>query len=737
MAFLCLLPGVVLPTTGFGQHTKVDLLADVASIRPGTDFWLGVRMKMDPGWHTYWKYSGEAGLPTRITWDLPPGLTAGEIHWPAPHKYTEGGEVITFGYADETLLLVPVSVAHNVEPGRDVTIKAKVDWLECERVCIPGDASVQLTLPISTTPLSSTNTALFGRYRKQLPAKASAVTDVSISAEAKGRGIAVVIRPSPNRVLKVVLDELPDFYPDPPEEFLVGRSRVDATGSQATITTGMSLVEKAGEPLIMRGLVIYQLDDGERTAVEVEIPLGKEFLSKLPVGVEPGQSSSVLDQEFSSRPDGTESVALYLLFAVIGGLLLNIMPCVLPVIALKIFGLVKLGGDSPGRIRMLGISFSLGILASFLLLALVIIIIQAAGESVGWGFQFQEPLFVIVMSVIVFAFGLSLFGVYEITLSSKVVEGVGSVVAKGESREGYVSSFGEGVFATVLATPCTAPFLGTALGFAFSQTWWMILLIFSSVAFGMALPYLILTMKPAWKKFLPRPGEWMVTAKQFMGFLMMATLLWLLYVLGQQLGMEAIVWTSAFLLVIGVGCWMIGRFATLQASRTRVMLVWSTALVLTGLGYVVFITPLLEARDAISQTGSAGAPAAQGEIPWEPFSIARLDEHLNNKRAVFLDFTADWCLTCKVNEKTVLTDRDVVEKFHETNVVAMKADWTNRNPEITALLAKFGRSGVPFYVVFRAGNAADPIVLPEVITSGMVIDALVEASRDPLAGFLR
>ena len=408
------------------------------------------------------------------------------------------------------------------------------------------------------------------------------------------------------------------------------------------------------------------------------------------------------------------------------------MPCVLPVIALKIFGIVKMAGDEPRRVKRLGWMFSLGILASFLALALLVIILQLAGQQVGWGFQFQEPLFVIAMSAIVFAFGLSLFGVFEIQLPGSAVAGVSAMISRQDGGgKGYTASFFEGVFATILATPCTAPFLGSALGFAFAQPAAVILLIFSTVALGMALPYLVLTMQPKWLKYVPRPGEWMVTVKQFMGFLMMATLLWLLYVLGKQLGMEAVIWTGAFLLAVGIACWMVGRFATLTASKGRSLLTWAGALVIVVLGYFVFLESILSVREVIAGQPSGGTTAVASSsegIQWQPFSLETLEGRLRGNRPVFVDFTADWCLTCKVNERTVLADEDVIAKFKELGVIAVKADWTSRNPDITRLLAKFGRSGVPLYVVFPPGRPEEAIVLPEVITEGIVLEALDRAS---------
>lgn len=447
------------------------------------------------------------------------------------------------------------------------------------------------------------------------------------------------------------------------------------------------------------------------------------------------RATSPLDRQFVTAQSSGGDVGLiaYIGFAIIGGLLLNIMPCVLPVIALKVFGLVKMAGDEPKKIRRLGWMFSLGILVSFLVLALIVILLKVAGQQVGWGFQFQEPIFVIVMSALVFAFGLSLFGVFEIRLPGVAVAGVSAVITQQDHKggKGYASSFAEGVFATILATPCTAPFLGSALGFAFAQPVGIILLIFATVAFGMALPYLLLTARPAWQRFMPKPGAWMETAKQFMGFLMMATLLWLLYILGKQLGMEGVIWTGAFLLMIGMACWVVGRFATLTASRAAVWTTWVAAFVLAIGGYLAFIEGALDVRAAIAGTpvvSSAAGDTRSDEVVWEPFSLPALEVYLQKERPVFVDFTAEWCLTCKVNERTIIADRRVQDKLRSSGVATIKADWTNRNPAITRMLAKFGRAGVPLYVLFPRGRPNEPIILPEVLTPTILLDALERAA---------
>ncbi len=729
------------------HHTAVTLVADVNHIQPGVPFSVGVLMQMDKGWHTYWKNAGEAGLATEITWDLPKGFRAGDIQWPLPHKYNESGDVLTYGYETENMLHVQITPPKNLAAS-SVTLKAVANWLECERVCVPGDASVQLTLPVSAEPAGRDNELLFAKYRARIPQLLQPNAGLRPRRGVENAGVEVLFTPK-NGLVEIELrgrslvrgrNNLPDFFPEPVDGVTLGRTQVSASASTAVLRTAVLRIPltadgKLQDARTLRGVLLYRLEGEEEKFATLEIPLPKEFVATIPIEgsaeASPAQTGNLLDQTFTTieSEQSRQSLTMYLLFAIIGGLLLNIMPCVLPVIALKIFGLVKMGGSDPREVKKSGWLFSLGILASFLALAMLVILLKSAGESVGWGFQFQEPIFVIAMSTLVFAFGLSLFGVFEISVPRLLLLKAGQVSSPGQTKSA-LAPFAEGVFATILATPCTAPFLGSAMGFAFSQPSSIILLLFAAVAFGMSLPYLILTSKPAWTRFLPKPGEWMVTAKQFMGFLMMATVVWLLYILGKQLGMEAVVWTVAFLLFVGVACWMIGTFATLTATRMKYFATWGIALALVVAGYNFFVGDVLKARDVLSgsitDTASAATTEANG-IEWQPFTIEKLESHLKENKPVFIDFTAEWCLTCKVNEKTVLADKDVVNALKHGNIVTMKADWTNRNETITKLLQKFGRSGVPLYVIFPAGKPTEPIVLPEVITPGIVIEAVKKA----------
>lgn len=712
------------PSNNKKHNTAVELIADVQSVQPGTNFTAGILMKMDPGWHTYWKNGGEAGLATTIKWDLPDGFTAGEIQWPVPHKYVEDGDILTYGYAGENLLLVDISVSPDVRMA-SATLKAEVRWLECEKICIPGSSNVQLTLPVLAEAPRPANAALFEKFRKEIPQPFKS-RSVAVTTSAEDEKIKIHLT-STSSSFEASTGAL-DFYPEIIEGISAGRTVVDVSGTTARLFVPLTADEPLEGDKVLRGVLVYEREGGNREFAALEVSLPQKFTSSLASAAGfAAEGGSVLDRQFNTVETGgaEQPLYVYIFFAIIGGLILNIMPCVLPVIALKIFGLVKMAGNQPREVRKMGLFFSTGIIASFMALAVLVIILKAAGESVGWGFQFQEPLFIIAMGTIVFAFGLSLFGVYEISIPGFALAGANKV--GGEAKGGFLAPFSEGVFATILATPCTAPVLGSALGFAFAQPAHVILIIFFSTAFGMALPYLVLTARPAWMKFLPKPGEWMVTAKQFMGFLMMATLIWLLQILGSQLGMEAVIWTAAFLLFVGIACWVIGRFAGLTATRKAYWLSWGSALLLVIAGYQLFITDIMQARNIVGSTAPASTKPSEGGIQWQPFSLQQLESHLGRNEAVFIDFTAEWCLTCKVNEKTVLADRAVISKIEEKGIVPMKADWTNRNEEITQLLAKFGRSGVPLYVLFPAGRPDEPIILPEVITTGIVLEALEKA----------
>jgi len=672
------------------QLVKAELLADTSTIVPGKPFTVGLLLRMAPGWHTYWKFSGDAGLPTELKWKLPPGWKIGEIQWPIPLKTIDPGDIQTYGYLDEVLLMQQVTLPPNLgnEP---VKISADASWLVCEKICIPGGATLQLELPKSTASQPA-NTELFARYRHLLPQNWPSPNVAAAGWSRTGSDLRL-------KVTSETLARYPavDFFPLPPQDIVVGHPAIESRNQNELVFR--IPIESSGKNLSsMAGLIVFsQQPNGEDRAA-------------WQIATAPAVSAA--------RPAPARGILTFLLFGFLGGMILNLMPCVLPVISLKIFGFIQQAGQTRQKILRSGIAFTVGIFAWFITLALLLIALKAAGREVTWGgFQFTNAYFVVALSVIVLVFALNLFGVFEISLPQRMTRGLLSTT----ERKDDLGSFFQGVFATALATPCTAPFLGTALGFAFSQSPVIILSMFVAIAAGMSAPYLFLSAQPAWLRFLPRPGPWMLHVKQFMGFLLLATLLFLLYVIGVQRGLEGAIWASCFLLVVSIACWMKGAFVVPTASmakRTLVLVIMFVLVLASGIYFV---------GDKFHSANIASADSRlRGD--WQAFTPERLQAELEQGHTVFVDFTAAWCLTCKFNEASVLESQDVREAFQRRGIVKLKADWTSGDPVITKLLQQFGRPGVPLYVLYPGKNE-EPIVFPELLTKSMVLEKLEAVTR--------
>jgi thiol:disulfide interchange protein len=672
------------------QLVRPELLADTNAIVPGKPFTVGLMLRMAPGWHTYWKFSGDAGLPTEIKWKLPPGWKVGDIQWPIPLKTIDPGDIETYGYENEVLLMQEITPPAKIDSS-SANLSAEANWLVCEKICIPGGATLQLDLPVSSTSQAG-NTDVFAHYRRLLPQNLLGPDGARVDWSRVGSELRLKVTSETLAKYKAV-----DFFPLPGQETITGHPAVQSRNKDE-IVFRVPLESASKDLSSMPGLVVFaqQPNGDDRAAWQITSA--------------PAVSAS--------RPAPAHGIVMFLLFGFLGGLILNLMPCVLPVISLKIFGFVQQAGQSRQKIFRSGIAFTIGIFAWFIALAVLLIVLKGAGRDVTWGgFQFTNPYFVLVLSVVVLVFALNLFGVFEISLPQSVTRNLLST----SERKDLLGSFFQGVFATILATPCTAPFLGTALGFAFTQSAAIILVMFIAVAAGMSAPYLLLSAQPAWLRFLPRPGVWMVHVKQFMGFLLLATLLFLLYVVGAQRGLEGAIWASCFLLVISVACWMKGAFVVPTAPAVKRIIVLALMLLLVGGSGAYLIGDKFQ---------SAKIASADSQIrgDWQLFTPERLQTELEQGRTVFVDFTAAWCLTCKFNEASVLEARDVREAFQRHGIVKFKADWTNGDPVITKLLQQFGRPGVPLYVLYPAKNE-EPIVFPEVLTKSMVLEKLETVAR--------
>ncbi|MEI6339900.1 MAG: protein-disulfide reductase DsbD domain-containing protein, partial [Verrucomicrobiota bacterium] len=570
LALAFCLPLLALAQPYEGQTpVTASLVADTTAMVPGKPFQVGLRLEMAPGWNTYWQYSGDAGLPTRLDWQLPEGFSAGPLDWPLPQRIVEHGDIEVYGYRGKVLLLTTI-VPPATLTEKTITLRAKASWLVCKEICIPGSSEVEITLSVAAVA-DAANAELFTSFRNQIPS--TDAPPYSLAWKSTGPSLALAVGGLSG--VKSV-----DFFPLPASGQQVGHPK------NSPVTNGTAAIEfeTAGD---LRGVLAVETDSGRKGW----------FLSSGKKTPAPNKRESEGEDRKSETSPWTA-----LLYGFLGGLILNLMPCVLPVISLKIFGFIRQAGEDPRKILGHGLAFVAGIFVWFMGLGLLIVALKLAGREVTWAFQFQNPWFNLALASLVFIFALNLFGVFEVVLPGRAT----NALAEASSGDGFAGSFAQGIFATVLATPCTAPFLGTALGFAFSQSAAVILSMFAVVAFGMGLPYLLLSARPGWMKILPKPGAWMERMKQFMGFPLIATLLWLLDILGNQKGLGAVIWAGGFLLCLAMACWIYGAFCgPLSSVRTRAISLL-LILLIVGWGSAYFLGKFTSAQRTAARGSRCG-----------------------------------------------------------------------------------------------------------------------------------
>ena len=729
-----------------GQHLEAELLSEVSALEPGRSFWVGLRLKMEPGWHVYWKNPGDAGLPVSLAWQLPAGFSAGDIQWPYPMR-VEMPPLVNYGYEGEILLPLKMSAAPDLAPGSRVELRTKAKWLVCNEVCLPGSADLSLSLPAAggASPLPPQipgRAGIFQRVRDMLPLESS---DWKFSAQRADTSIILVVEPSgqasgaPGRMVffpdeqEVIEGIAPQkFYPvvegfalelsrpaqvpgadgsgsDSLNGVLVASGGWDASGKRQAMRVRAALETGKSAPKALAAAVITTGIRAEHRAVAAAFsPSGPP----LPSGPEAAGS-------------GFSRLMLMLSLAFAGGLILNLMPCVLPVLSLKIFDFVKRAGQSRWKVFSHGLTFTAGVLISFWILAGLLLVLRQGGQELGWGFQLQSPSFLMVLCALFFFFSLNLFGVFELGY-------IFTRVGAGQGQHGHIGSFMAGVTATVVATPCTAPFMGSAMGYAFTQPPQYALLVFTFLGLGMAFPYLLLSGFPALMRFLPKPGAWMEHLKQFMGFPLLATAIWLAWVLGKQAGVDALIALLFVLLLAGVSAWILGKWTALHLSTPVRVIAGLVALVVFLPAFILVLLYMGQVRPALPSSLPGGAALTETDgIAWEPYSQERLAALTSQGTPVFIDFTADWCLSCKVNEKVALNSPEVVRKFHTTGLAALKADWTLRDEAIARALGKYGRQSIPLYVLHTGPGEKDFLILPEVLSPGIVLEAV---GKLPLTG---
>ena len=690
--FFLLAPLLLALNTASAAHTEVRLLLPAAA-KTGETMVVGVQLKMEPGWHTYWKNPGDAGQATEIKWQLPPGVTAGATQWPLPKKIS-AEDLTTYGYENEVVLLVPIKLDKGVPPG-PLHLGAKVAWLECKDSCLPASAEIKGSLTAGSESKPSADSARLPAWQAKVPAAAA-----NFSAKAWWEPATA----DKTRTLNLQWTGQAagaDFFPAAYDNLEI-QGATEAVAAPAGEIHRRKVVKKsAGDwPLEISG--VFVTAEG---AVE----------AKTAISATPATASY-------APPQSTEPLWRMLIYAFIGGLILNIMPCVLPVIALKILGFVNEARSEPRHVRMLGLVYALGVLASFLVLAAVVIGVKAAGHKAGWGMQFGNPIFLVCLITLVTLVALNLYGLFEVTLHGGAMNTASNLSAK----QGAAGAFFNGVLATALATPCTAPFLSIALGFAFAQSAVVILLVFGAVAAGLASPYVLLSWNPSWLKFLPKPGAWMEKFKMAMAFPMMLTVVWLFNLAAESYG-ERVLWLGVFLVLLAFAAWFFGEFV--QRGRKFRFFCTVTTLALLVIAYVFVLESQLRWRQPLPPQKSANLAHDIDGIAWETWSPEALAKARATGRPVLVDFTADWCLTCQVNKRTSIEIPSVAAKIKELNAIALLADYTHFPDSITSELNHFNRAGVPLVLIYPKSPTANAIVLPDVLTPNTILDALDRAAK--------
>jgi len=676
---------------GDGPHATVKLIADSKTIVPGQKLRAGLVQTIQPHWHTYWVNPGDSGLPTTIDWSLPAGFKASDISWPAPKRLLFG-PLVSYGYEGQVILPITITVPDALPTGGDVALTGHANWLVCAEVCVPEEADIKLILPAATgTPTpDAINANLLSAAQAAIP------TPSPFDAKATFDKDSIQLRVATGDASK-----LTDIAFFPLDEGVVDNDKApEIVAGRDGVTVTVKRGQAKDKPLTaLNGVLVFADsatgDAGANHAIQVAAPAGA------------GSIAAVAAPPRLSLVAFVEAVLL----AIAGGIVLNLMPCVLPVLSIKALSLVRHAQAAPREVRLQGLAYAGGVLVSFAVVAGALIALRAAGAEIGWGFQLQSPVFLTVMIYVLFAVGLSLSGVFTFGDS---VAGVGSGLA---SREGYTGSFFTGALATLVATPCTAPFMAAAIGFAITQPWYVSFAVFEAIGIGLALPYVALAFSPGARRFLPKPGAWMDKFKQVLAFPVYGTAVWLAFVLASESGSIGVTAALAGLVLIAFAAWLYELVRYSEGNGRRIGIAVSVLSVIAAL-------VLLRIPDAASADAAPAGSAAAENGPWQPFSQAKLDTLRADGKPVFIDFTADWCITCKVNERVALSDPSVKSALEAQGVALLKGDWTRRDKEITRVLEANGRGGVPLYLFYPKGTGDKPTILPQILTADIVLQSL-------------
>jgi thiol:disulfide interchange protein/DsbC/DsbD-like thiol-disulfide interchange protein len=676
------------------EQVRAELVAHAPDgVAPGKPLWLGLQIEHQPHWHTYWKNPGDSGLPTTLAWQLPAGVVAGEIAWPTPKKLPIG-PLVNYGYEGTLLLPVPATVSPSFN-GKSLDLKLSAQWLVCKDVCIPQQGEFALSIPAQASTAGHAATFAAAQAAQPLPA-AGAQARAELVDGAKTLRVAVSGLPAALQGKELA------FFAETAgviEHAARAITRWDGGTWHADVPVSAQRFES---PKQMNAVLVAP---GAVAGAQVDLAIAGAWPALLPPSAADAAALPTTAAAAPAAPPMGFFAALS--FALIGGALLNLMPCVFPILSLKLLGFA---GHAHSRRALLagGIAYSAGVVLSFVGLAALLLVLRAGGEQIGWGFQLQSPLFIAALAVLFTLIALNLSGLFEFgTL-------LPSSLASMRMRHPLADSALTGVLAVAVASPCTAPFMGAALGLAFTLPPAQALSLFAALGIGMALPYLVVSAWPGLARAMPKPGAWMATLKTAMAFPMLATVVWLAWVLGQQTGIDGVAALLAVLVALAFALWAWGRIDSGRYARAA----WS------AVGAVLLGVTLAWALPSWREAHAAASPPA-ADARWQPWSRERVAALNAEGRAVFVDFTAAWCVTCQVNKRTTLGNADVLADLDAKRVALLRADWTRRDAAISDELARLGRNGVPVYAIYKPGQAV-PILLPELLSPQALRDALAQ-----------
>jgi thiol:disulfide interchange protein/DsbC/DsbD-like thiol-disulfide interchange protein len=710
------LDGATAKTVVSTPQLRAELLAHAPQgVQAGQPLWVGLQLTHQPEWHTYWRNPGDSGLPTQIELNLPAGINAGEVQWPLPHKL-KAGNLTNYGFEKTVLLAVPLTVTKQFKANAAQTldIQLHANWLVCRLECIPQEGDFALRIPVNSS-FASNATA----FESVLAEQPKSLPGIKATTHFEAQRLVLQVSGLPASLLGKTLQVFPDTA-----ELVESAAEQHPSASQSwqgdvwTVQLPLSSL-RLNDPKQV-GFLLTTGEDAERQGFAVSAPVTQAWpaVSELPASTPPIANTATTMNENLMSVDGLVVFFLALLGAFIGGLILNLMPCVLPVLAIKLLGFAQHSRAHRAH-RVAGMAYTAGVVVSFLALGAGVLALRAAGEQLGWGFQLQSPMVVSVLAAFFTLIALNLFGLFEF---GQILP---SRVASFQYKHPVMDAALSGVLAVAVASPCTAPFMGASLGLAMTLPTWQALTIFVAMGLGLAAPYLLASFMPAVARLLPHPGSWMVTLRQLLAFPMLATVVWLLWVLGQQTSLDAAMFALGGLLLLAAFIWALKQHT--PAARG---LAWLIAAALVW-GALSFAEELNAPTNDATQISTAPNGASTNSRPdsarttnhaWQAWSEAAVMQSLAQGRPVFVDFTAAWCVTCQINKKSTLSNNKVLADFAAHQVTLMRADWTRRDPAITAALTALGRSGVPVYVLYAPGQA--PLVLSELLSASKMHDAL-------------